>query len=281
MLKYCSLSIICHKFLYQIVSDWLAQADNSDSEQVPVPGLVEYIVKQLGLLDEGNEDSVAYLLVECSVATLAGAAVTVGVAYGLFKLWGYVRNGCRQPDPMTRTINLIEEARDRSHLGAFRSQAGRYIPNFYGRTRFSSFFRRNEDVEDGWTSEDVSGRSSPQPTYEDQEVEDDRPVIPPVPVRSEAVPVPLLVRRETLSAPAHVPVPPAPPAPLADRREEGAVSKETPTPARSAEPVSLTGAETHGAAAHPAPVGFAEQIRNQQARMKLRSSSAGLQDPKK
>ena len=193
------------KYLYCVLSDWLAHSGRSDYGRVPVPGLVEFVVKQLGL-KEGEVDDLTSLLVKCSVATLAGGALTLGGIYSMWKLWSYFRNGCSTPDPMARAFSLFNKARVGSNFGAFRSQTGRYIPNFYNNVRdsvaprFSSFFRRG-DVEEDWTSVEMSERSgcdSPRPRHgkdETQEFEDCQPVIPIV-LPQEVVVPPLLVRRE-------------------------------------------------------------------------------------
>ena len=116
---------------------------------------------------------VCWVLVKCSVATLAGGALTLGGIYSMWKLWSYFRNGCSTPDPMARAFSLFNEARVGSNFGAFCSQTGRYIPNFYNNVRdsvaprFSSFFRRG-DVEEDWTSVEMSDRSgcdSPRPRH--------------------------------------------------------------------------------------------------------------------
>jgi len=62
----------------------LALSGRSD-RRVQVPGLVKFVVKQLGL-KEGEVDDLTSLLNKCSVATLAGGALMLGGIYGMWKL---------------------------------------------------------------------------------------------------------------------------------------------------------------------------------------------------
>ena len=256
-----------------------------------MPGFVEFVVKQLGL-DEGEVDDLTSLLIECSVATLAGGALTLGGIYGMWKLWKYIRNGCSTPDPMARAFSLINEAHVSSNFGAFRSQTGRYIPNFYNNVRdsvvprFSSFFRRG-DVEDDWTSVDQSDRSSrdsPRPRHgrdETQEFEDVRPVIPILP--REVVVTPLLVRREDERRSIIVLTPPVRAAPITPGDSPvGTVYVAPPAPpipgtvvnAGAALPADGARGKGPGAAA----LSLADQIRNQHSKMLLRSSEKDLKN---
>lgn len=275
-----------------LILEWLARDDGVVNGPNPVPGFVEFVVKQLGL-KEGEVDALTSLLVECSVATLAGGALTVGVIFGMWKLWTYIRNGCSTPDPMARAFSLINEARDGSNVGAFRSQTGRFIPNFCNNVRdsvaprFSSFFRRG-DVEEDWTSEDQSDRNSqdasPRSRHvrdEIEEIEDTRPVIPPV--HREEVVIPLLVRREEGRRGRDAPTPPVRAAPtISGDCQVGSVFVAPPAPPIPGTVLDAGAALTADGARGNTPVAavlsLADQIRDQHNKMLLRSSKKDLKN---
>ena len=100
-------------------------------------GFVVFLVKQLGLKEDGEADALTYLLVEGSVAMLPDRALTVGAIFGMLKLWTYIRNCYNSPDHMARAFSLMSKACDSSNIGAFQSQTGRFLPNFANSVRDS------------------------------------------------------------------------------------------------------------------------------------------------
>ena len=193
---------------------------------------------------------------------------------------------------MARAFSLINKACVSSNFGAFRSQTGRYIPNFHNNERdsvtprFSSFFRRG-DVEDDWTSVDQLDRGireSPRSRHGrdvTQEFEDVRPIIPIVLLR-EVVVTPLLVCREEEGRSIIVPTPPVRPAPITPGDSPvGTVYVAPPAPPIPGTVVNAGAAlpanGANGKSPETAALSLADQIRNQHLKMLLRSSK---KDPK-
>ena len=127
-----------------------------------VPGLVSLVLDSLGYQD-ADTGEYTYLIIETAAASLAGAALGVGVVYGVYRLWGYMRSGCPVDDPLRRAFNLLGASSDtssvNSYLGRFRRAES--IPDFYAGIRRSmrsfNIYGRDEPV-----GEDVvSVRSDP------------------------------------------------------------------------------------------------------------------------
>ena len=206
-----------------------------------VPSLVEIILKQLG--HEVPEDlrEVTYLIIEVSAATTGTLLVSGLVLYGAWRAWKCVL-GNRNPDP-PRVFNVLGDMRSEatsqsSYVGRSLNRAGR-VPSFLERVRDTRFTRYSEvtDPERGVTDWIFS-------------VSD--------PVRAPEL-VPNLQQ-------AGVEIP------TFDRRYEGRIVPRVipPPPPRAPEPPVPDPPQTEGV--ESAPLGFAEQIRAQQARMSLRSS---------
>ena len=127
-----------------------------------VPGLVSLVLDSLGYQD-ADTGVYTYLIIETAAASLAGAALGVGVVYGVYCLWGYLRFGCQVDDPLRRAFNLLGASSNtssvNSYLGRFRRAES--IPDFYAGVRRSmqsfNIYGRDEPVE-----EDISSvRSDP------------------------------------------------------------------------------------------------------------------------
>lgn len=267
-----------------------------------VPGLVQFMMEKLGLQEGEDDEALTYLLVECSLVTVTGVALTLGGIYGAWKLWSYVRHGCATPDPMARAFDLFSRARAGDTgvpMAGVRGQSGR-IPSFYRRIRDSAprwprfmFYQHSED--DNSTSvgsdEDFfdveSGENQAGPPLESFMPGPPAPPQPGSSWRDPVVPaapeVPLLIRREVSPPPPRstgeggIVIPAAPEVPLILQRDEGCASRVSPPPppARSAR-VELVDQE--GAVSDRASLSLAEQIRDPLTRMKLRSSTRDLKD---
>ena len=218
-----------------------------------VSSLVEIVLNQLGHKVPEDLREVTYLISEVSAAT-AGTLLVSGLAvYGAWRAWSYVREGCRTPDPLVRAFNLLGEMRSEttsqsSYIGRSPNQDG-HVPSFLERVRDTRFNRYPEvtDPERGVTDWIFSQATS-------------------IPVVSQSDPdrapelVPNLQQAEGVE-----------PVPTMDCRSEGRVVPRVipPPPPRAPEHVPDL-QQTEGV--ESAPLGFAEQIRAQQALMKLRSS---------
>ena len=114
-------------------SDWLVGPGDRSN---PVLGLVDLVLNSLGYQDA---DTGAYtsLIVETTAASLAGAAICVGVIYRAYRLWIYVRSGCPNDDPLLRAFNLLGAASDTSSVDSYvgRFRRAESIPDFYAGVR--------------------------------------------------------------------------------------------------------------------------------------------------
>ena len=127
------MKYVNQNFNFFSLSDWLVGPGDISS---PVPGLVDLVLNSLGYQDT---DTGAYtsLIVETTAASLAGAAVCVGVFYGAYRLWIYVRSGCPNDDPLRRAFNLLGAASDTSSVDSYvgRFRRAESIPDFYAGVR--------------------------------------------------------------------------------------------------------------------------------------------------
>ena len=126
------MKYVNQNFNFFSFSDWLVGPGDISS---PVPGLVDLVLNSLGYQDT---DTGAYtLIIETTAASLAGAAVCVGVFYGAYRLWIYVRSGCPNDDPLRRAFNLLGAASDTSSVDSYvgRFRRAESIPDFYAGVR--------------------------------------------------------------------------------------------------------------------------------------------------